>query len=239
MAICPTSYDVMWFRCIILWFDKVISWWRHQIETFPYRPFVRGIHRSPVNSPHKGQWHRALIFSLNYTWTYGWVNNRDAGDLRRHCVHYDATLMLPIFSRVIVLQGFRIALGQSCDCSNASEVTQEEACKLTTSWWRHQMETFSAFPAFCAGISPVTGEFPTKRAVTRSFEAFFDLRLIRQLSKQWRHRWFETPSHWSWRRCNVNQIITHDIVTTNATRQICTPAFWEYTPMIITWVQYL
>ena len=134
-------------------------------------------------------------------------------------------------TRVIVLQGFRIALGQSCDCSNASEVTQEEACKLTTSWWRHQMETFSAFPAFCAGISPVTGEFPTKRAVTRSFEAFFDLRLIRQLSKQWRHRWFETPSHWSWRRFNVNQIITDDIITTIVTRKICTPAFWEYTPM--------
>ena len=57
------------------------------------RPFVRGIHRSPVNSPHKGQWRGALMFSLIYAWTNGWVNNREAGDLRRYHVHYNATLM--------------------------------------------------------------------------------------------------------------------------------------------------
>ena len=41
-------------------------------------------HRSPVNSPHKGQWTRALMFSLIWAWINGWVNNREAGDLRRH-----------------------------------------------------------------------------------------------------------------------------------------------------------
>ena len=56
-------------------------------------PFVRGIHRSPVDSPHKGQWLGALIFSLIYARTYGWVNNRDAGDLSRHRAHYNITLM--------------------------------------------------------------------------------------------------------------------------------------------------
>ena len=45
----------------------------------------------------------------------------------------------------------------------------------STIWWRHQMETFSALLAFCVGNSPVTGEFPTQRPVTRSFDAFFDL----------------------------------------------------------------
>ena len=61
---------------------------------FPrYWPFVRGIHRSPVNSPHKGQWRGALMFSLICTWTNSWVNNRDAGALRRHRAHYDATVM--------------------------------------------------------------------------------------------------------------------------------------------------
>ena len=49
-----------------------------------YWPFVRGIRRSPVNSPHKGQWRGALMFSLTCAWTNGWTNNRDAGDLRRH-----------------------------------------------------------------------------------------------------------------------------------------------------------
>ena len=54
---------------------------------------VRGIHRSPVNSPHKGQWRRALLFSLICFWINGWVNNGEAGDLRRHRAHYDVTLM--------------------------------------------------------------------------------------------------------------------------------------------------
>ena len=52
------------------------------------------------------------------------------------------------------------------------------------SWWRHQMETFSALLAICAGNSPVPGEFPTQRPVTRSFDVFFDLRLKKRLSKQ-------------------------------------------------------
>ena len=69
--------------------DDVIKW-RH----FPrYWPFVRGIRRPPVNSPHKGQWRGALMFSLICAWIDGWVNNREAGDLRCHRAHYDATVM--------------------------------------------------------------------------------------------------------------------------------------------------
>ena len=60
---------------------------------FPrYWPFVRKIHRTPVDSPHKGQWRGALIFSLIWAWTNGWANNRDVGDLRCHRVHYDVTV---------------------------------------------------------------------------------------------------------------------------------------------------
>ena len=70
-------------------------------------------------------------------------------------------------------------------------------------WWRHQMETFSASLAICAGNSPVTGEFPAQRPVTRCFGVFFDLRLNKWLSKQWWGRWFETPSCPLWRHCNV------------------------------------
>ena len=46
------------------------------------------------------------------------------------------------------------------------------------------METFAAFLAFCAGNSPVAGEFPAQRPVTRSFDVFFDLRPNKPLSKQ-------------------------------------------------------
>ena len=55
--------------------------------------FVRGIHRSPVNSPHKGQWRGALMFSLICVWLNGWVNSREAGDLRCYRAHYDVTVM--------------------------------------------------------------------------------------------------------------------------------------------------
>ena len=69
--------------------DDVIKW-KHIPR---YWLFVRGIHRSPVNSPNKGQWRGALIFSLVSTETIGWVSNRDAGDLRRHRAHYEVIVM--------------------------------------------------------------------------------------------------------------------------------------------------
>ena len=64
------------------------------------------------------------------------------------------------------------------------------------------METFSALLAICAGNSPVTGEFPAQRPVTRSFDVFFDLRLNKRLSKQWWCWWFDTLSRPLWRPCN-------------------------------------
>ena len=69
--------------------DDVIKW-----KHFPRNwPFVREIHRSPVNFPHKGQWRGALMFSLIYAWINDWVNNREAGDLRRQHGHYDVIVM--------------------------------------------------------------------------------------------------------------------------------------------------
>ena len=69
-------------------------------------------------------------------------------------------------------------------------------------WWRHQMETFSALLALCAGNSAVTGEFPPQRLVTRSFDVSFNLRLNKPLSKQSWGWWFETPSRSLCRHCN-------------------------------------
>ena len=66
------------------------------------------------------------------------------------------------------------------------------------------METFSALLVLCARNSPVIGEFPSQRPETRSFDAFFDLRLNKRLSKQSRSRWFETILRSLWRHCNVN-----------------------------------
>ena len=72
-------------------------WWRHQMEAFPhYWPFVKGIHRSPADSPHKGQWRGVLMFSLICAEIngWGWANSREAGDLRRHRAHYNVTVVI-------------------------------------------------------------------------------------------------------------------------------------------------
>ena len=75
--------------------------WKH----FPrYWPFVRGIHRSPVNSPHKGQWRGALVFSLICPWINACVNNREIGDLRRHRAHYDVIVMYYVASVAIIMR---------------------------------------------------------------------------------------------------------------------------------------
>ena len=71
--------------------SPLTTWWRHH---FPrYWPFMRGIYRWPVNSPHKGQWRGAFMFSLICAWINGWVNNRQAGDLKRHRAHCDVSVM--------------------------------------------------------------------------------------------------------------------------------------------------
>ena len=85
---------------IICWDQKsFVSVFRDQIYVIKskhlprYWIFVRGIHRSLVNSPHKGQWRGPLMFSLICAWINNWVNNRKAGDLRRHRAHYDIIVM--------------------------------------------------------------------------------------------------------------------------------------------------
>ena len=80
-------------------------------------------------------------------------------------------------------------------------------------WWRHQMETFSALLPICAGNSPVIGEYPAQRTVTRSFAVFFDLRLNKRLSKQWWGWWFETPSRPLWRHCNAFFIYVFNLIS--------------------------
>ena len=78
-----------WFQGFRL-HDDVIKW-QHFLR---YRPFVWGIHRSPVNSPHKGQWRGVLMFSLIFARINGWVNTGEAGDLRRNRCHYDVIVMV-------------------------------------------------------------------------------------------------------------------------------------------------
>ena len=95
------SVSMSWCRKCALWIilhrggeKKASSWWRHQMETFSaLLALCAGNSPVPVNSPHKGQWRGTLMFSLICAWINDWVNNREAGDLRRYRVHYDVTLM--------------------------------------------------------------------------------------------------------------------------------------------------
>ena len=260
--------------------DDVIKW-----KHFPrHWPFVQGIHRSrwiPRTKASDAElWWFLICARIN-----DWVNNREAGDLRRHRGHYDVSVMSrnyidPDKSFIILLDQ---TLGQFYQnevicfpwhgpwnhhlqilhhlgdmgvsklifpldyflCFSASSkhwlpiryhihiwhVSPQLSCQyerdLTYTytysksnfhitwnwtnrswvtpilWWRHQIETFSALLAICAGNSPVPGEFPAQRPVTRSFDVFFDLRLNKRLSKQWWGWWFETLSRPLWRHCNT------------------------------------
>ena len=85
-------------------------------------------------------------------------------------------------------------------------ILDESKGKVT--WWRHQMKTFSALLAICAGNSPVSGDFPAQRPVTRGFDVFFDLRLNKRLSKQSWCWWLETLSCSLWRQSNANPAST-------------------------------
>ena len=117
-------------------------------------------------------------------------NNRGAGDLRRHRADYNGIVMFyqriePFMCRIYV---------RKHTCTSISIIPGY----WEVAWWRHQMETFSALLAICAG----TGEFPAQRPVTRSFDVYFDLRLNKRLSKQWWGWWFEALSCSLWRHCN-------------------------------------
>ena len=90
-AVCVSCANFDGYHCFKICFraHDVIKW-KHFSRHWP---FVRRIHR-PVNSPDKGQWRGALMFSMICAWINGWVNNRQAGDLRRNRAHYDVTVML-------------------------------------------------------------------------------------------------------------------------------------------------
>ena len=130
--------------------DGVIKW-----KHFPrYWPVVRGIHRSPVNSPHKGQWRGALMFSLICARINGWVK-REAGDSRRHRALYDVTAMVIIAITPIPLQWFH----NERDCvSNYRRLN----CLPNRLFRRRSKKNQSSMSL--EGNPPVTGGLPAQGA---------------------------------------------------------------------------
>ena len=101
-----------------------------------------------------------------------------------------------IFEHISYKKGLSLVKKNSCSLWDYSPMISRK------SWWRHQMETFSALLAISTGNSPFPGGFPAQRPVMRSFDVFFDLCLNKRLSKQPWGWWFETLSCPLWRHCN-------------------------------------
>ena len=91
---CHQGLQIRHHDCLSFSVDVFVAWWRHQMETFSaLLALCAG--NSPVTGefPHKGKWRGTLVFSVICAWTNGWVNSRYTGDFRRHCAHYDVTVM--------------------------------------------------------------------------------------------------------------------------------------------------
>ena len=101
LTICVVAFRSRWLLWYMTasWHGEIShSWWRHQMETFSaLLAICAGNSSVPVNSLHKGQWRGALMFSLICVWINGWVNNHEAGDLRRYHVYYNVIVMLFAF----------------------------------------------------------------------------------------------------------------------------------------------
>ena len=140
--------------------DGIIKW-KHFLH---YWPFVQGIHQSPVNSPHKGQWHGALMFSLNCVWINGWVNNREASDLRRYRGHYDVIVMISLFFVPMTYLALFLSAGE-CSIKNIY-------CQVKT-WFCNDMETLSTLLAL-SGANPLEVS-PHKGPVMWNFLMFLSI----------------------------------------------------------------
>ena len=118
--------------------DDVIKW-----KHFPhYWPSVRAIHWSLVDSPRKGQWRGALLFSLISAWKNGWANNLDAGDLRCHYTHYDVPVMVYNFS-----------------LSRSWTLTSTLTSMLTPHWWMGSCTAMSMMTSRASSARPSSPNF--------------------------------------------------------------------------------
>ena len=155
--------------------------------------FLLGNHRSPVNSLHKGQWRGAFMFSLICVWINSSVNNREAGDLRRHRAHYDVIVMILMNYSDIMCDLMCLIIICCLVYKPDGKSILFESLIVMMSHKRHWVSNYrlfvqqfmrshikelskSALLALCEGNSPVTGEFPTQWANNAE-----------KASIQWRH----------------------------------------------------
>ena len=126
----------LWSLC-----GRFNAWWRHQMETFSaLLAICAGNSPVPVNSPHKGQRRGALMFSLICVWINDWVNNREAGDLRRYRDHYYVIVMMQYIPEQYITNDeiFMIFLRELTK-------TTPQYCPLYVRRWGHSVWNFNWF----------------------------------------------------------------------------------------------
>ena len=163
-----------------------------------------------VFQQNKWETHGEAVIFFCRKWIFGnhWIFTNGSRKVRRF-----SSTMLPVIEYVKSL-GFQKMtilcstgkLGPVWSLTHDSKL--EVGDKDIRRFLQHSMMTSSNGNIFhvtgpLCGNSPVTGEFPVQRPVTRSFDIFFDLYMNKRLSKQSWGWWFETPSHPLWRHCNV------------------------------------
>ena len=96
---------------------------------------------APVNSPLKGQWRGALVFSLICVWINGWVNNREAGDLRRYRAHYEVIVMDMTNCKHTLFQPHWITRRTRCGLQLKSDMEYRDLCfdaLINELLWNHR-----------------------------------------------------------------------------------------------------
>ena len=185
--------------------------------------FVRGIHQWPVNSPHKEQVTRKMfpfydvimmvIFFSKYpqqTFHYSLMRAKYGMPFEEEFsvstkFYYHGCCALCSLHDIIL---DRVIMGpnRTMVCISLKPIWKLSALSLMMT---SSNGNIFRITGLCAGNSPVTGEFPAQRPVTRSFDVFFDLN--KWLSKQQRRWWFETPSRSLWHHCNGPQGIRWEL----------------------------
>ena len=150
------------------------TWWRHQMETFSALVAICA-GNSPVTGefPHKGQWRGALMFSLMCAWINGWVNNREAGDLRRHRAHYGIRVMINLTVPSVIL----------CDWVSTIEVTP----KIKWNIDRYQIAAKSDCSKRCLVGLLIRSIFRGKNWTSASTRVQFFQRKIERINRPTRH----------------------------------------------------
>ena len=107
---------------------------------------------------------------------------------------------------------------------------------IALSWRHHQVGTFSALLALCAGNLRVTDEFPSQRPVMRGFDGFFDLCQNTRLNNKSRRRWFETMSRSLWRHCNDDESV---MCITTLQHHLSVWVHWVWNIQHMLWTKYI